>query len=62
LFLEQLEKKIEDEIRNNEPNIYEGELQEYYTFNTEENNLTINEEGCIEIDVNYSLTVYRDGL
>jgi hypothetical protein len=60
LFLEQLEKKIEDEIRNNEPNIDEGELQEYYTFNTEENNLTINEEGCIEIDVNYSVTIYRD--
>jgi len=62
LFLEKLEKRILDEISDNEPNINDGELQDNYTFNTEENNLTINEEGCIEIDVNYSLTVYRDSL
>ena len=59
-FLEELEKKISNEIRDNEPNIEEGELQEYYSFNTQENNLVINEEGEIEVDVNYSVTIYRD--
>jgi hypothetical protein len=59
-FLEELEKKISVEIRDNEPNIEEGELQEYYSFNTQENNLVINENGEIEVDVNYSVTVYRD--
>ena len=60
LFLAELETKIESEIRDNEPNIEEGELQDYYSFNTEENNLTINEEGEIEVNVNYSVTIYRD--
>ena len=34
--------------------------QDYYSFNTEENDLPINEEGEIEVNVNYSVTVYRD--
>jgi len=59
-FLAELETKILVEIRDNEPNIEEGELQDYYSFNTTENDLTINEEGEIEVDVNYSVTVYRD--
>lgn len=60
LFLEELEKKISVEISDNEPNIEEGELQEYYSFNTTENDLAINEEGEIEVNVNYSVTVYRN--
>jgi signal peptidase I len=59
-FLAELETKISVEIRDNEPNIEEGELNDYYSFNTEENNLTINEEGEIEVNVNYSVTIYRD--
>jgi hypothetical protein len=59
-FLAELETKISVEIRDNEPNIEEGELQEYYSFNTQENNLVINENGEIEVDVNYSVSVYRD--
>jgi hypothetical protein len=61
VFLEELEKRIKSVIQDNEPEIeYDGELQEYYTFNTEENNLTINQDGEIEIEVNYSVTVYRE--
>ena len=60
VFLEKLEVKILDEIDDYEPEINEGELQDYYTFNTNEDNLTINENGELEIQVNYSVTVYRD--
>jgi hypothetical protein len=60
VFLEGLEKKIESGIRDYEPNVNEGELQEWYNFNTEENNISITDEGLLEIDVNYSITVYRD--
>lgn len=59
VFLEKFKERILEEIENNQPVIDEGELQEYYTYNTEEDNLKITEDGKIEIIVNYSVTVYR---
>jgi hypothetical protein len=61
VFLEELETRIKSVIQGTKPNIEDGgELQEYYTFNTEENNLTINQYGEIEIEVNYSVTVFKE--
>ena len=59
-FLEKLENKIVNEVADYEPEVEEGELSDYITFNTNEDNLTINENGELEIQVNYSVTVYRD--
>ena len=59
-FLEELENKVEVEIRDYEPNVDEGELQDYYRFNTPENILYINENGEVVFQVHYSVTIYRD--
>ena len=58
-FVADLHKKIEDEIANNEPNVDEGELQDYNSFNTEDE-IVINDEGELEVEVHYSVTIYRD--
>jgi len=60
VFLENLEKKIEVKIRDYSPSINEGELQEYYRFNTHENDLNINEYDEVVFEVHYSVTIYRD--
>jgi hypothetical protein len=59
-FLEKLENKIVNEISDYEPEVDEGELSDYITYNTDEDNLTINENGEIKIELNYSVTVYRE--
>jgi hypothetical protein len=59
-FLEKLENKIVNEISDYEPEVEEGELSDYITYNTDEDNLTINENGEIKIELNYSVTVYRE--
>jgi hypothetical protein len=55
-----LENKIVNEISDYEPEVEEGELSDYITYNTDEDNLTINENGEIKIELNYSVTVYRE--
>jgi hypothetical protein len=60
VFLEGLENKISVGIRDYEPSVDEGELQEYYRFNTPENSLYINENGEVVFEVHYSVTIYRD--
>ena len=60
VFLEELENKISVEITDYEPSVDEGELQDYYRFNTPENILYINENGEVVFQVHYSVTIYRD--
>jgi hypothetical protein len=59
-FLEKLENKIVNEVADYEPEVEEGELSDYITYNTDEDNLTINENGEIKIELNYSVTIYRE--
>jgi hypothetical protein len=59
LLVNDLLKKIDDTISNYTPNDYEGELQDYYTFNTKEDNLTI-EDNLLTFEVNFNAYVYRD--
>jgi len=60
-FVADLHKKIENEIANNEPSIDEGELQDYNNFNTEDE-IVINVYNELEIEVRYSVTIYRDSI
>jgi hypothetical protein len=60
-FVADLHKKIENEIANNEPSIDEGELQDYNNFNTEDE-IVINVDNELEIEVRYSVTIYRDSI
>lgn len=41
-LIEEITEKIEDFVSNFSPEIYDGELEEWYNFNTGENNITIN--------------------
>lgn len=59
-MLNELDKKISNTIRHYEVKCEEGELQDYYTFHTEENNLTINEYDELEVEVDFSVTIYRE--
>ena len=60
-FVANLHKKIENEIANYEPKVDEGELQDYNNFNTDDNEgIVINDEGELVVEVNYSVTIYRD--
>jgi hypothetical protein len=59
LLVNDLLKKIDDTISNYTPNDYEGEIQDYYTFNTKEDNLTI-EDNLLTFEVNFNAYVYRD--
>jgi hypothetical protein len=59
-FLEELEEKILDEIRDFEPEIEEGELEDWFTFNTEENNLTITDDNKLVVGITNRVRVYRD--
>lgn len=58
-FVADLHKKIENGIANNEPSVDEGELQDYNSFNTEDE-IVINADNELEIEVHYSVTIYRD--
>jgi hypothetical protein len=59
-FLNELEQKILDEVQDFSPEIDEGELEEWFNFNTEENNLTINDNNELVVEVNNRIRVFRD--
>jgi hypothetical protein len=59
-FLEALEEKILDEVRDFSPEIDEGELEEWLSFNTEENNLTITDDNELVVEVHNRVRVYRE--
>jgi hypothetical protein len=58
-FVADLHKKIENGISNHEPSVDEGELQDYNSFNTEDE-IIINVDNELEVEVHYSVTIYRD--
>lgn len=58
-FVDDLYKKIENGISNYEPSVDEGELQDYNSFNTE-NEIVINVDNELEVEVHYSVMIYRD--
>ena len=59
-FLKQLEEKIKDETSGYSPETTEGELEEWFSFNTDEDNLTINEDNELIINMSNRVIVYRD--
>lgn len=59
-FLEELEDKIYEVVCNFEPEFEEGELNEWFTFNTHENNLTINENNELIVEVFNEVVVFKE--
>jgi hypothetical protein len=58
-FLGELEEKILNEVQYFEPEFEEGELEEWFSFNTHEDNLTIDDNKLI-VEVHSRVRVYRD--
>jgi hypothetical protein len=60
ILVSQLEKKIENTIVAFEPVTEEGDLEEFYSFNTanDDNSLEIRDKNLV-VNVNYSVTVYK---
>ena len=59
-FLGELEEKILNELQNFEPEIEEGELEEWFNYNTHEDNLTINDNNELVVEVHNRVMVFRD--
>jgi hypothetical protein len=60
IFLSELQEKILDEVRGYSPETTEGELEEWFSFNTDEDNLTINEDNELIINMSNRVIVYRE--
>lgn len=59
-LIKNLSERIDEITENFEPNDYEGELQEWYQFNTDfDNKKFINDEGDLVIPMSNNVTIYR---